>query len=234
MGVIVDRCASDEVFESLKKLNIRYIKSADLSNLYKPVNTHPDMQIHFIDEKTAVSAPSVFEYYKARLPLSIKLYKGANDPGSTYPFDCAYNVAKLGKRIVGNFSYTDAVIKELYQQSGYEFINTKQGYTKCSLCIVDKNSVITEDQGLSETLINNGINVLKIQPGEVGLNNFEYGFIGGASGEISPRKLAFFGDISKTVYSDKVISFIKDRDVDIIYLSQTKLHDYGSLLYFED
>lgn len=234
MAVIVDKYADQEFFKALDARKIKYYKSFDLDFLYKPVNTHPDMQIHFITERIAVVAPSAYDYYRSVLPRRVILYKGEKDPDSTYPGDCAYNVAKVGKKVIGNLAYTDSVIKKMYAELGFEFINVKQGYTKCSLCIVDENSVITEDEGLCKALITQGIEVLKIPSGEVELKSFDNGFIGGASGFISNKKLAFYGDISKCSYYEIIKSFINSKNVDIIYLLQTKLKDFGSILYFDD
>lgn len=234
MGVIIDKNADWEIFCELKKNNLSYYQSADIDFLYKPVNTHPDMQIHFFDSKTAIAAPSVFEYYKNSLPSKIRLFQGEKDPDRTYPGDCAYNVAKLGKKVVGNFHYTDTVIKNIYHQNGFEFIQTKQGYTKCNMCIIDDNSVITEDSGLAKVLEKNGIDVLQIPPGSVELKHFDNGFIGGASGFLAPDTIGFFGNVYENPYYKEIYAFIKSKKVNIISLSQTKLKDFGSILYFPD
>ncbi|MBR5155527.1 MAG: hypothetical protein IKW62_03455 [Clostridia bacterium] len=232
MAVILDKSADAKIFETLKYLNIDCYKSCSLDFLYSPVNTHPDMQIHFTDSTTAVVAPSAYNHYASTLPPNINLIKGSSDPHCTYPGDCAYNVAKLGKKIIGNLRYTDPKIKEIYENQGCQFINVNQGYTKCNLCIVDENSVITEDEGLFKTLSANSIDVLKIPSGLVKLNGFANGFLGGASGFISPGKLAFCGNFKNNSIFDQIYSFVKSKLVDIICLSSTEMVDLGSILYF--
>ncbi|MBE7023215.1 MAG: hypothetical protein E7412_01980 [Ruminococcaceae bacterium] len=234
MGVIIDKNADSDVFLQLKELGIKYCKSADIEYLYRPVNSHPDMQIHFFDYKTAVAAPCVFDYYRKNLPANINILKGERNPDRTYPGDCAYNVAKLGKKIVGNFQYVEPVIKKLYRDAGFEFINTKQGYTKCNMCIIDDNSVITEDKGLAKVLMEHSIDVIEIPSGTVELQYFDNGFIGGASGFLMPETIGFFGNICKNPYYEKIFSFIKKKNVDIICLLQTNIKDFGSILYFPD
>lgn len=234
MAVIVDKNADTELFNALDMREIKYYKSYDLDFLYKPVNTHPDMQIHFITNNCAVVAPAAYNYYRRLLPERIILHKGEKDPDSTYPGDCAYNVAKVGKKVIGNLAYTDSVIKKIYTELGFRFINVKQGYTKCNLCVVDDNSVITEDEGLYRKLVSEGIDVLKIPSGEVKLKYFDNGFIGGASGFIGHKQLAFCGDISKCSCYNDIKNFINNRKVDIICLSQTKPEDFGSILFFGD
>jgi len=234
VSVIIDCKADNEILSKLNNLGIAVFKSVSLDFLYSPVNTHPDMQIHFVDKTTAVVAPSAYYYYKTVLPGNINLIKGASDPGSTYPGDCAYNVARLGNKIIGNLSYLDTKIIEIYKEQGKAFVNAKQGYTKCNLCIVDENSVITEDEGLSLKLKSLGVEVLKISAGGVVLKNFPYGFIGGSSGLLNDKKLLFCGDLNLHPDSEDIKKFVNQRKVDIICLSSTKLSDIGSILYFDD
>ena len=51
MSVIIDMTVSQEVLDSLNKNNIQYFLSCKHPNLLGSISTHPDMQIHFIDEK---------------------------------------------------------------------------------------------------------------------------------------------------------------------------------------
>lgn len=234
MAVIIDKNAPVNILETLDKFGIKYYFSTSIDKLYSPVNTHPDMQIHFVSDSIAIAEPCVFEYYKNTLPTHIKLIKGSTAVGGTYPFDIAYNVASLGKRIIGNLSYTDAVIKRLYADSKYEFCDVKQGYTKCNLCIVDENSVITEDEGLSKALISKGIDVLKVPAGEISLSGFPYGFIGGASGFVAPKVLGFCGNIDTLSYSNSIKTFLKEKGIEFLSLSQYNLLDLGSIIYFKD
>lgn len=234
MGVIVDNTVNSEILNVFKEQNINVFKSKNIDFLYNPVNTHPDMQIHFIDDRTSVCAPCVFDYYKNILPKSVNLIKGSQDMGRTYPHDCAYNVARMGKKVIGNLSYVDSKIIELYQNLGFWFIDVKQGYTKCNLCIIDENSVITEDEGLFKTLRENGVDVLKISEGFVSLEGFKNGFIGGASGFLHPKCIAFFGNINTHPDYLKIEDFITKKGLKIINLSNDNLFDLGSILYFDD
>ena len=75
---------------------------------------------------------------------------------------------------------------------------------------------------------------LKISPGGVGLKNFPYGFIGGASGLLNNKKLLLCGDLNIHPDGDKIRDFVNHKGVNIICLSSTKLFDFGSILYFDD
>lgn len=230
-SVIVDRCADENVFFALEALGFNVIKSFDIDYIYKPVNTHPDLQIFFADSKTAITAPAAFEYYKSRLPKDISLISGAENPGAKYPEDCAYNAARIGKSLVGNLKFIDREIIGVYAKKNFDFIDVKQGYTKCNLCIISENAAITEDEGLFCALTARGADVLKIDRGEVALDGFDYGFIGGASGA-TEKAVVFSGDISQHSQYNRIKNFSDKHKVNIISLLQTKLHDYGSLIFF--
>ncbi len=231
MNVIVDRKAEEAVFSALDRLGFNVVKSFDFGHMYTPVNTHPDLQIHFTDAKTAVVAPKAFDYYKRHIPQEITLIKGEKNPGAEYPDDCAYNAARIGNNVIGNLKFIDREIIRIYESMNMNFINVKQGYTKCGTCIVGDNAAITEDKGIFKALTENGVDTLKINVGEVVLDGFEYGFIGGATG-LADKNLVFCGDISKHSDYSAVKNFLSKHEVDIINLLQTKIHDYGSLMFF--
>lgn len=232
MSVIIDKNADFSVFEQLDKMNIKYIKSFDLKNLYSPVNTHPDMQIFFAEKNLAFVAPAAFEHYKSLLPKSITLIKGEKDPDEKYPKDCAYNLAVVGKNLVGNLKFAEKKIIEYFSEKNFDFINVKQGYTKCNLCIVGENAVVTEDENIYKVLNQKNIKVLKIKSGEISLKGFDYGFIGGASGFVDKNKIAFFGDFSKTSYYNELKGFVEAEGKEFLTLSKIPPNDYGSILFF--
>ena len=76
MPFIVDKTIRTSLLDSLRKIDKTVLFSYDCTNIYKPVNTHPDIQIHFVNNNTAFVPPELFTYYKGILPTSIKLYKG--------------------------------------------------------------------------------------------------------------------------------------------------------------
>ena len=109
-------------------------------------------------------------------------------------------------------------------------INVKQGYCKCSICIVDDNSIITSDEGIYKEVIKYGIDCLLIQKGHIDLFELDYGFIGGCSGLISDKTLMFFGDIKKHPDYNKINTFVSSKNKTIISLSDENLLDLGSLI----
>ena len=107
---------------------------------------------------------------------------------------------------------------------------TAQGYTRCAAAIVDQNSVITADMGLSMVLKRAGLTVLEIQPGAIRLPGYPYGFIGGCCGLIAPNQLAFTGSLGFHPDSQKIKSFLQERGVQWIELTNEPLLDIGGII----
>ena len=225
--LIVAKDAPEEAKESLKKSGFGIIESAPLKNVNPALKYHPDMQIVKTDD-CYICAPECYEYYKPYFEsLNIKLLNGDKTPGEKYPDDVCYNVAVVGDFAVHNFKYTDKIFLE---NSGLKHIDVKQGYSKCSLCVVSDNAVITSDEGIAKTLLNYSIDVLTVSCGNVTLDPFEYGFIGGASGLIGKNKLAFCGSLEAHPDYIKIKNFCTKHGVKTVDLVQGHLVDIGTII----
>jgi hypothetical protein len=110
-----------------------------------------------------------------------------------------------------------------------KFINVKQGYTKCSTCVVTNQAVITSDTSIAKSLSLEKIDVLLIPPGDIILPGMNYGFIGGATGLVENDVLAFYGHLDHYLYGKDVLSFLKKHKVEPMFLRNGKLIDRGSI-----
>ncbi len=227
MPFIVDRTMRKSLIDALLGFEKEIYFSAPLETVYKPVNTHPDIQIHFASQSEAFVPPELYDYYRAVLPSRIRLRKGNKSLGGTYPYDVAYNVSRIGKNIILNSKYADEKIVGYYKRRGFNFVNVKQGYAKCNICS-DGNIAVTEDCGIYKALLKSGIKTLKIPVGSVRLCGFQNGFIGGACGSYK-NKILFCGEMK----NDALAAFLKESKLKPISLDRGKLTDYGSILYFE-
>ncbi len=225
--IVIAKDAPQKAKKNLKNMGYCVIQSAPLSNVNKALKYHPDMQL-VKGDKCYICAPECYEYYKPYFEmLNIRLVKGSTTPEEKYPFDVCYNVAVVGNYAVHNFNYTD---KQFLKHCAFKHIDVKQGYSKCSLCVVSSNAVITADEGIAKTLENFGIEVLKVSAGNVKLEPYEYGFIGGASGLIDKNKLAFCGDVSLHPDYKKIKDFCLKHGVEIIGLTSGQLVDVGTII----
>lgn len=230
MGIICDRRATEDIKEALKDVADKIIYTDALDTLEAPLNTHPDIQIHFLSKELAVCPPEAYDYYRKNLPNGTELIKGCS-LGRTYTSHTAYNVARVGQYVVCNSAFADRNITEIYTKMGYKIINVRQGYAKCNLCIINDSAVITEDRGIAKALSEYGIDVLRIDVGGVRLKGFEYGFIGGASGNVE-GKLLFSGKIENHPMFDDILNFLNKYGIIYLSLGNNSLCDYGSILEF--
>lgn len=229
---IVDKKIDKNILNNLSKYG-NIILTGEAPDLYEPVNTHPDIQIHFLNNSLAVCCPELYNYYRQKLPNIIELKSGKSKVGGGYPNDAAYNAALVGKNLVCNTKYIDKIIIDYYKKIGYNIINVNQGYTKCNICPVSNNAVITEDAGIASELRKYKIDVCQINHGEVSLKNFPYGFIGGATGNIPDNKIGFFGDIKRHSNYAQIKDFISKYNKEIVCLSDCIISDFGSIIAFQ-
>ena len=108
-------------------------------------------------------------------------------------------------------------------------INVRQGYAKCSIVIVDEESIITYDRGIASKCLNAGMNVLTVSPGHMVLDGYGSGFIGGTSGRIG-NTVYFYGDLSAHPDCDAIVHFIEERGHEVKWFREWPLTDIGSIL----
>lgn len=228
---LIDRRITKDMKAKLNDLNINIIESTPCIQTYDAINCHPDITILKINDNNIIVAPNVYDYYSKKLcPLGFNIIKGNSLIKSKYPYNIAYNVAIFGKYAIHNLKYTDKKVLEFLDKNNFIKINVKQGYCKCSICIVDENSIITSDEGIYKEVIKHYIDCLLIEKGHIDLFDLSYGFIGGCSGLISKDDLIFFGDISKHPNYNEIKKFVESKNKNIISLSDEKLLDLGSLI----
>lgn len=229
--VIVDCNAPKTLFDFLNQNKIEYIKSAYLMNTIDSVSTHPDMQICHLGGDNFVCEPSLYDYYSRKLSdYGINVIKGNSNILSTYPYDISYNVVITDKFLMHNLKFTDKIISKFADDTGISIYNVKQGYTKCATCIIENNAVITSDEGIYKTCINNNINCLLVENEKIKLGDRTDGFIGGCCGMIDYKTLLFCGDISAHKSYNKIVNFVSEYGIKIVSTSKEILTDVGSII----
>ena len=114
-------------------------------------------------------------------------------------------------------------------------INTTQGYTNCSIAVIDEYSAIVTDKGLYKILQKHNIDVLYLEyiPDIKLLKDEGYsnknGFIGGAISRID-NKVIITGDLNKIDSNDKIREFIEKRNLELIEFKGLDVIDYGGIV----
>lgn len=227
--VIIDFRVPEEIITVFKENGVEVIKTKKLDCLYDSVIGHPDMQIHHLGKNEFICEPTVYDYYKEKLK-NANIYKGKTFLKSVYPFDIAYNVLNIGNYVFHNFEYTDPTILEYYEKQNFKFINVTQGYTKCSVLVIDENSIITSDKQITKKAMENGFNALYIDANEIKLKGISNGLAGGIGGKIDNNTLAIYGDINKLKVSSDIYSFCDARNIKILPLGDRIPEDFGSII----
>ena len=212
-----------------------FLNDAGFTLAYTPCNTnvldglgfHPDMQAVVIGGRL-ICAPEVYDYYKTLgKEHKIPVICGRTALSGNYPKDIAYNIKVVGESVFHNFKYTDSVVCDFL---GFKNkIDVSQGYSGCSICKVSDNAIITSDKMIDLKAKENGMDSLLICEGEISLEGFDYGFIGGASFYHDGR-VFFFGDIKKHSDYKKIRSFCEHLGTEIVCPDETALSDYGGAI----
>ena len=200
--------------------------------VYDAIASHPDIYLCKLTENLVIAGEQLplIEPALTELPgQPFHMQPGTSALGPHYPENIKYNAARIGKYFIHTTAHTDPVLRQAAAAEGLEFLHVKQGYTKCSLAVVDEESAITSDVGMAKVLHAKGLNILLISPGHVALPGFPYGFIGGACGRVG-QELIFHGDISVHPDFKAMQDFVENRHVTLTYFTECPLTDIGSII----
>ncbi len=201
--------------EELIKRGYNIIPTENIEVFHKPEQRHADMQLLMIEN-------TVFTLKNCRKKI-----------GKSYPENIPLNCLYFGNRLYGKLSAVDKTVLDYCMENQIETVNVNQGYTRCSTLVISENAAITADKSIEKALRNHGADVLLISAGNIRLEGFDYGFIGGA-GFTDDGKTYFFGDVSKHPYYEKIMEFCKKHNSIIeILCSYEPLTDIGGVVIIE-
>lgn len=226
--VLVAENFPEKSLEKLKEYG-KIVRTKSNKNLMKGLDTHPDILVHPLPSGELVVDRDNLEYYKKIFPDK-NLIASQSKLSKKYPADIALNTFTFKNYFIHNLKFTDEVILDYYKNSGYEMININQGYAKCSSLVTD-DFIITSDGGIYENL-RDFIPIYKIDHKQIKLQNFNYGFIGGATGVLG-KKIFFAGDFSHHSSHEEILKIINKYDYEIEILSKDPIEDYGTIFFIK-
>lgn len=203
-------------FRNNPSVDIRVAHHADLSFFFDGIDTL------FVANEMSACCELLNTYCENIIVINEKLKK-------EYPGDVLLNCVCIGKNFICNSETVSDEIFDKMKNSGYNIINVKQGYTKCSVVPVSDEAIITDDESICIACRKAGLDVLKISKGSVLLPGFDYGFIGGAAGKISVDEIVFNGDITKHPDYNDIMRFLYKYKVKAVSF-KGKLEDIGSII----
>lgn len=221
----IDANALKNVFDGLA---IKVVSVTENPFLDPPVSKHADILGNYVGKSTFLVDKNQVELCKfiednGGKSVFIKNIK------SPYPSDCLLNFADIGDYIICNKSILKEKIVDLMPLK--EVIDVKQGYSKCSVCICKRNTVITDDISIHNAVSQyDNIKSLLVEKGSICINKYDYGLIGGCCGLIDKDLLLFNGDLSTHSDFDKIQKFLYDNNIKYIDIKGKPLTDIGSII----
>ena len=219
---------------------VDFIKSFGIETLFTKANPsidvsiskHADINAFYSDNRKIILDKSQEELSEILENRGVTVKNPKEAVCGLYPKDCLLNCAVVGNRIITRVVSTDKTIIDDYKPN--QIIDVKQGYTRCSICIVNENAIITDDPSIYKACQKQSIEALLIDKGDIVLPGHDYGFIGGASSLIDKDKMLFFGDIRKHRDFEKIDVFLKKHGCKYDYLSGHALTDIGGMVLIEE
>lgn len=232
-------CAEIAIGEKYSGILDNSLKSLGITPLYVPDNPfvddrlsgHADLSVFHAGGKEIFLAPYLIntEFSKKIADLGFNIHLLDIKQDKLYPFDAALNACAFGDTLIYNKDVTSQdIVKHFEKAEKYNLISTKQGYARCSVCIVDERSIITSDRGIYNAAVASNVEALLITQGYIELSGFQYGFLGGASFKIARDKLCFTGTLNSHPDKNKILDFIKSRNVEPLFLTDLPIFDIGS------
>ncbi len=221
-------CDDIALKKRLSDFSIKVVNVIENTLLDSPVRNHADILANYVGKSRFLTDKNQDELC-AFLENKSGKWVLIEDIKSPYPSDCLLNFADIGDYIICNKSLlTEKIVKQLPKKT---IIDVKQGYSKCSVCICKRNTIITDDFSIHNAVSQyEDIKSLLIEKGSVRIEKYNYGFIGGCCGLIDKDLLLFNGDLQTHTNFDKIEKFLYDNCVNYIDIKGKPLTDIGSII----
>lgn len=229
-AAVIGKCG--KVLESfISSFGIELLFAEENTKIDPAIGNHADVNVLYLGGGTVVldgSQHSLAERLRLR---GFKTVFVSDPVCGLYPGDCRLNFALIAQRAFGKFAVADKSVQML---ENVKKINVRQGYAKCSVCVVNENAIITDDVSIYKAARHENMHVLLCQKGSVMLSGHDYGFIGGACALTEERHLLFFGDITRHENFCQISDFLREEDCRFSFLKDYSLTDIGGIVAVEE
>ena len=185
---------------------------------------HTDLNVFMPDPGHIIVAKDLRPHIVNCLTKDKIICLASGKQGSVYPRDAGLCICTTGEYTIYNPKTIDPVA--IPYLSG-TLIRVPQGYTKCSVSVVSDVAIITSDDAIAKSAADAEMDVLRIRPGNIELDGFEYGFIGGASFRIDSHTIAFTGTLGHHPDCRQILAFLRKHGAVPVFLSDDPLFDIG-------
>ena len=216
--------------DELKKLNIDVLLSDTNDKISSSLKDHADLNVCYLGNGKLLLDSSQNTLCDRLKELDFTADFITESVKEGYPSDCLLNAAITEKTAICNSGIIAEILNKHLIYNNYQIIETNQGYSKCSVCVVADYAFITDDENIYKALNKAKKDVLLVKKGSIALNGFNYGFIGGCCGMIAKDIIAFCGDIKKHSDYNNIKSFANNYGVSLQSLGNGELKDIGGLI----
>lgn len=221
--------AAPALHDALKRRGIRVLPVQAAAQMAPPVASHADMHLLMLDGQTALVSPHQPRLADDLRQLGITVLVG-QALGEVYPTDVPYNVAIIGNYYICNVHTISETAHRWLTAHVLQPIHTRQGYSKCSVCVVSPNAIITADCSIAGAARAAGLDVLQIRAGHIRIPVYDTGFIGGCCGKLAPDQMGFCGDVDTHPDAAAIRNFLQQHGVQTICLCDGPLTDIGGII----
>jgi hypothetical protein len=216
-----------KAIKSLKEMKIETVKVRDYPLFSGSVASHADMSFFHYgnDELFCLNGIAAGEWAE-----NFNLIHAGEPANDSYPDNVVLNCVRLPRCLICNsITVSEKILEKAYRDS-LGIIDTKQGYTKCSVCVLNSESIITDDVSIYNSASKVLSDVTFVTKGSIILENMNYGFIGGCTGLIDKQTVAFNGRIDSHPDHNKIYDALARNGLTALELTDGKLEDIGSII----
>ncbi len=217
-----------EAKKNLEALGVECVTVSADKRLPLPICDHPDIQMLHLGERDILTTAE--HLCAGDLNRKFNVSRIGAECSDKYPDDVLLNCTLIGKHIICNEKTVAREVLEYAYKAGLNIINVNQGYSRCSVCVVDENCIITDDIGIFRSAQFFLDDVLLVSKNSIRLNGYNYGFIGGCSGKIGKDKIGFNGRLESHSDYKLIEEFLCRHNVSAVELSSEVLNDTGGIL----
>jgi len=164
--------------------------------------------------------------------MNYEIYSIKSQLSNRYPLSVCFNAKVCNNLLIHNLLMTDPHILRYANEHNIKTIHTNQGYSGCSILLLDETTGITSDHGVFETLSDSSMEILLIQEGFIELEGFSSGFIGGAT-FVCGNTVYFNGDLSTHPDEKIILDFLKRKGYQAVTVPKKPLKDIGSAIILD-
>lgn len=231
--LIADPRTPDDEVRDIEALGFTLVAAEYLDYLYEGVKGHPDLQFAPVRDRLICHRELSKVKLRELQGHGIECIPSVSQISLPYPRHVILNASIGGGALIHRLDITDGALLEEAIRQDLKLISVRQGYGRCSTSYIGERCFVTNDSGVAAALSENGFRVFISPYGDVELEGFDYGFLGGCLSMVrsgSDRFVIVSGNLNEYVMGGELREFILSSGAIPIEVGKGRLKDRGSVL----